>query len=92
MPDLGDGAPTMPQFAPDTPENPESGSHEDSEKPEVEPEAEEPEKPEPEPEPEPAEPAQSEDEVAHPLLNDVLTTFGGTVVDEGDHYPWEEQS
>ncbi|MFN8227751.1 MAG: hypothetical protein U0R18_13670 [Mycobacterium sp.] len=54
MPDLGDGAPTMPQFAPDTPENPESGSHEDSEKPEVEPEAEEPEKPEPEkPEPEP---------------------------------------
>jgi len=45
-----------------------------------------------EPEPEPSQPAQSDDQVAHPLLNDVLTTFGGTVVDEADYDPWEEQS
>lgn len=44
-----------------------------------------------EPEPEPAEPVQSDDQVAHPLLNDVLTTFGGTVVDEDEDDPWEEQ-
>jgi len=46
-----------------------------------------------EPEPEQQQPMQqSVEQVAHPLLNDVLTTFGGTVVDENDSDPWEEQS
>ena len=35
---------------------------------------------------------QSEEQVAHPLLNDVLTTLGGTVVEDSDSDPWEEQS
>lgn len=46
-----------------------------------------------EPEPEQLEVVQqSADQVAHPLLNDVLTTFGGTVVEENDFDPWKEQS
>ena len=46
-----------------------------------------------EPEQEQSEPVkQSADQVAHPLLNDVLTTFGGTVVEENDSDPWEEKS
>lgn len=35
---------------------------------------------------------QSEEQVAHPLLNEVLTTLGGTVVEDSDSDPWEEQS
>ena len=35
---------------------------------------------------------QSTEQVAHPLLNDVLTTLGGTVVDySDDEDPWKEQ-
>jgi DNA polymerase-3 subunit gamma/tau len=39
-----------------------------------------------------APPPPSADQVAHPLLDDVLATFGGTVVSEDDTDPWEEQS
>lgn len=34
---------------------------------------------------------QPEEQVAHPLLNDVLTTLGGTVVEDTDSDPWEEE-
>lgn len=45
-----------------------------------------------EPDPEPAAPPapQSTEQVAHPLIDDVLTTFGGTVVNDDDTDPWEE--
>ncbi len=33
-----------------------------------------------------------EEQVAHPLLNDVLTTLGGTVLEDSDSDPWEEDS
>lgn len=41
-------------------------------------------------EPEPVK--QPEEQVAHPLLNDVLTTLGGTVVEDTDSDPWEEET
>lgn len=44
------------------------------------------------PEEAPAPPPLSADQVAHPLLGDVLVTFGGAVVSEDDTDPWEEQS
>lgn len=34
---------------------------------------------------------QPQEQVAHPLLNDVLTTLGGTVVEDTDSDPWEEE-
>lgn len=40
----------------------------------------------------PAPAPQAADQVAHPLLDDVLATFGGTVVKEDETDPWEEQS
>jgi len=40
----------------------------------------------------PAPSPQAADQVAHPLLDDVLATFGGTVVKEDETDPWEEQS
>jgi DNA polymerase III gamma/tau subunit len=45
-----------------------------------------------EPDPEPVAPPtpQSTEPVAHPLIDDVLTTFGGTVVNDEDSDPWEE--
>lgn len=44
-----------------------------------------------EPAQEAAEPVkQSEEQVAHPLLNDMLTTMGGTVVEDDTGDPWEE--
>ncbi len=44
-----------------------------------------------EPDPEPVAPTpQSTEPVAHPLIDDVLTTFGGTVVNDDDTDPWEE--
>jgi hypothetical protein len=34
---------------------------------------------------------QPQEQVAHPLLNDVLTTLGGTVVEDTDSDPWEDE-
>lgn len=44
-----------------------------------------------EPDPQPSAPVkQSAEQVAHPLMDDVLATFGGTVVNNEDTDPWEE--